>query len=222
MNLNFLYEDRDLAVVHKPAGMLTHPASKREAIPSVSDALRQAWGDTWDTAAFAPERPGIVHRLDCDTSGLLVIAKHGDSHAMLSDQFRARSVVKRYIAAVRGCVRADTFVMTEPLRRVRGRNHYKMMAQTHPEAKDAETHCKCLYRTSTKSILLVTPKTGRTHQIRAHLANKNHPLIGDGLYGKASKQYPGHLLHASYLEFTHPQTQSRLAFQLNAPAWAVY
>ncbi|MBD97889.1 RNA pseudouridine synthase [bacterium] len=222
MHLNFLYEDNDLGIVHKPAGMLTHPAAKREALPAVSDALVELWGSAFDRTAFDPLRPGIVHRLDCDTSGLLVVAKHATSHAMLSEQFKARSVVKRYIAAVRGRVHADEFILTEPLRRVRGRSHYKMMAQTHPDAKDAETHCECLYRTSTKSIVLVTPKTGRTHQIRVHLANKNHPLIGDRLYGKSSKQYPGHLLHACYLEFTHPTTQKRLAFQLNAPAWAAY
>jgi len=222
MSLDFLYEDGDLAVLNKPAGMLTHPASRREFLPSVSDALVHCWWDALDITAFDPARPGIVHRLDCDTSGLLVVAKHATSHAILSAQFKARSVVKRYIAAVHGRVHTDEFVIAEPLRRVRGRSHYKMIAQAHPDAKDAETHCQCLYRTSTKSILLVTPKTGRTHQIRAHLAHKHHPLIGDGLYGKPSKHYPGHLLQANYLEFTHPTTQHRLAFQLNAPAWAAY
>ncbi len=159
-------------------------------------------------------RPGIVHRIDKDTTGIIVVAKNDNAHKKLSEQFKVHSITREYVAIVKGIIKDDEFTVNEPIgRSIRDR---KKMAVTDKNSKEAITHFKVLKRfySSNMTYVLATLETGRTHQIRVHMKYVGHPLLGDETYGSKVKGYniEGHLLHAQKLGFIHPSTNKYVEF----------
>jgi 23S rRNA pseudouridine1911/1915/1917 synthase len=199
-----VYEDCHLLVVDKPAGMTVHPAPGHR-----DDTLANAvLARSPDLGGVGGElRPGIVHRLDKDTSGLLVVAKNDPAHAGLSEQFKDRSVTKGYYALVHGHPRQPKAVVDAPI----GRHpkHRKRMGIVN-SGRASRTGYSVETRYAGFALLDVRPETGRTHQIRVHMASIGHPLAGDAVYGQAHPRLERHFLHAYLLGFTHPVTGERL------------
>lgn len=211
--LDIVYEDDDLLVVNKAAGMVVHPA------PGHSD-------DTLVNAvlAYYPDlqgveglRPGIVHRLDRDTSGLILIAKNARTQAALLEQMKQHKVVKRYLALVEGVVSLDQGSIDAPIGR--DARHRQQMAITAVGSREARTHFRVLERFRRHTLLLLQLETGRTHQIRVHLRAIGHPVVGDSVYGSGNVQDKAlstrQFLHAYQLRFTHPTTGQ--VIELEAP-----
>ena len=164
-------------------------------------------------------RPGIVHRIDKDTSGVLVIAKNDNAHKKLSEQFKVHSINRKYIALVKGIVKEDEFTIDLPIgRSIKDR---KKMAVVYKNSRQAITHIKVLKRFYTSNVTLIeaTLETGRTHQIRVHMAYIHHPLVGDEVYGKKDSKYKieGHMLHAKLLGIIHPSTNEYMEFVSDIP-----
>ena len=208
--LEILYQDADLAVVYKPSGMVVHPAAGNpdgtmvNALLQHLDRLSGIGGEI---------RPGIVHRIDKDTSGLLLVAKNDFSHASLSEQIKAHSVQRAYMAIVQGGMREDCGTVEGPI----GRHptDRKKMAIV-PGGRDAVTHWRVLEELKGATLLECRLTTGRTHQIRVHMASIGHPLLGDPLYGPKKMPYPvqgGQLLHAFRIGFVHPRTGKEMLFE---------
>lgn len=198
-----VYEDEHLLVVDKPAGLAVHPAPRRPE-PTLVDALRP-----YGPAGGDPGRPGIVHRLDRETSGLLVVARTGHVHALLSRMVRARALERRYVALVRGVPGSRTGRIEAPIGRDR-RDRTRRSLDT-PLPRAAVTHFEVLTTLREHTLLDVKLETGRTHQIRVHLAAIGLPVAGDATYGAAgdlglSRQF----LHAARLAFDHPVTGARV------------
>jgi len=160
-------------------------------------------------------RPGIVHRLDRDTSGLIAIAKNNRTHALLAKQFENRIVQKSYVALVEGDVQFDEGVIDAPLGP--DPHHREKRSVLSDGAKDAKTFYKVLQRMKGVSLVLLTPKTGRTHQLRVHMAHLGHPILGDDKYGK-SQSFSRLALHAKTIAFIHPRTNQCIEFSSPAPA----
>jgi 23S rRNA pseudouridine1911/1915/1917 synthase len=213
--LRILYEDAHLLVVDKPAGMVTHPAPGHSSGTLVNALL-----------AHAPElagvgdraRPGIVHRLDKDTSGLLVVAKDAATHAALAQQMKERAMVKRYLALVEGAMPTAEGVIDAPIGRdPRQRLRMGLLSVT-SGGREARTRFRTLEEHGGRSLLEVQLETGRTHQIRVHLAAVHHPVVGDSVYGRAQRPLPPRqFLHAAHLEFRHPATGEWLTFDAPLP-----
>ena len=212
--VNVIYEDESLLVVDKPAGMVVHPGAGNKKGTLVHALLGRgttlSMGDT-----KVKDRPGIVHRLDKETSGLLIVAKNNEAHRKLQDQFESRTVTKIYTALVSGRVDFEEGHIEDPLSR-----HLKIrrkMAVSKSElAKEALTKYRVLERFGFSTLLKVRILTGRTHQIRVHLAHLGHPVLGDELYGK-KESAPRLCLHASKIEFTHPKTGKMMFFESPLP-----
>lgn len=226
--LDICYEDQDVIVINKPAGMVVHPAAGHSHGTLVNALLYHCD----DLAGIGGElRPGIVHRIDKDTSGLLVATKNDQSHQHLSEQFKDHSVQRRYLALVHGCPDMDSGTVDQPI----GRHpvHRKKMSGKAKNNKSAVTHWKVKKRFSNQNMSLVEFKleTGRTHQIRVHFSEMNYPLVADPLYGNRSRtasikdpvlkkmigQLPGQALHARLLGFIHPKTGKYLEFSSEMP-----
>lgn len=195
--LEVFYEDEAVLVVNKPRGMATHPAPSQRGATLVNALLGRAHSLSSAGGAF---RPGIVHRLDKDTTGLLVVAKNDAAHHELAKQIRARSAERRYVACVAKRPDQNTFVIDGPLARDKTRRD--RMAVT-LDGKAARTHCRFLREIDGAVQLVVRLETGRTHQIRVHLSAVGIPVIGDKLYNCESSEHPLQL-HAAYLRFKHP------------------
>lgn len=213
-----LYEDNDIIVVNKPKGMVVHPANGNwegtlvNAIMAIcKDSLSGIGGEI---------RPGIVHRLDKDTSGVIVIAKNDKAHINLSEQIKNHEVEKTYIALVRGIVKANEATIDMPI--ARSTSDRKKMAVSE-KGKKAVTHFKVLKRYSKYncSLLEVKIETGRTHQIRVHLAQIGYPIIGDSVYSKGSNIWgvEGQCLHAISLKFHHPVTGKEMFIEAPLPEY---
>jgi 23S rRNA pseudouridine1911/1915/1917 synthase len=213
LSYEVVYEDEHLLVVEKPAGVVTHPAPGHSG-PTLAEALA-------DVAAGGPhpERAGIVHRLDKDTSGLLVVARSDEAHAALAQMMKAREVTREYLALVEGHPDADSGTIDAPLGRDRG-NRTVMSTRT-DRGRGAVTHFEVVERLPRTALLRVRLETGRTHQIRAHLAAIGHPVVGDPQYGgresgrrlRLARQF----LHASALMFRHPFTGEPLRCESKPP-----
>ena len=210
--LDIIYEDRDIIVVNKPKGMVVHPANGNpdgtlvNAILSIcKNSLSGIGGEL---------RPGIVHRLDKDTSGLIIVAKNDKAHINMSEQIKERNVKKTYIALVRGNVPEEEATINMPIGR--STKDRKKMAVT-KNGKQAITHFKVLKRYSKYTLLEIKIETGRTHQIRVHMAEIGYPVVGDAVYSNGKNEFgiEGQMLHAYKLEFMHPITNKHM--ELTAP-----
>ena len=217
IKLNIMYEDDDVIIINKEKGMVVHPANGNYTGTMVN-SLMNSHKDKL-SSINGVVRPGIVHRIDKDTSGILVVAKNDNAHKNLSDQFKVHSITRKYIALVKGIIKEDEMVINLPI----GRNpkDRKKMAVTYKNSKEAITHIKVLKRYYNSNLTLVEAvlETGRTHQIRVHMSYKNHPLVGDEVYGKKDATYKvqGQMLHAKVLGFNHPTTNKYIEFESDLP-----
>lgn len=209
--LDIVYEDQDLAIINKPEGMVVHPAPAN-CQHTLVNALLYHFKKLSD---IHPQRPGIVHRLDKQTSGLLVIAKNNTTHLALSQQFAKHSVKRKYIALVKGRMEFDEHIIELPI----GRHPYKrknMSVGFGKKTKYAKTYYRTLKRTNNFSLLELEPFTGRTHQLRVHLAFLEHPILGDTRYGK-NNEFSRLALHARVIGFIHPRTKKFVEFSCKIP-----
>lgn len=209
--LEVVYEDKDIAIINKPQGLVTHPAPGNYEHTLVNALLYHLK----DLSDINPQRPGIVHRLDKDTSGLMVIAKNNPAHLNLARQFAAHSIKRKYVAVVSGRTEFDENVIEMPI----GRHPYKrknMAVGFGKNTKYAKTLYRTLKRTDKISLLELEPFTGRTHQLRVHLAFLGHPILGDSKYAK-SKQFKRLALHAKSIGFIHPATGKFMEFSCDVP-----
>lgn len=211
--LDILYEDQEVIVVNKSAGMVVHPAHGNLNHTLVNALLYHfpAVGQQGD-----PVRPGIVHRLDKDTSGVMVVAKNERAHAYLARQFKSHTIERIYHTLVRGVVQHDEGICEEPVGRA-FLNRKKVVVKP-SGGKDAITRFRVIRRFHQASLVEVRPQTGRTHQIRVHMAYLGHPVIGDSLYGVKGWGMERQALHALALGFRHPETRKNLYFETPLPA----
>ena len=204
--LDIYYEDEDVLVVNKKSGMVVHPGSGNyhgtlvNALTYYTDELSDINGT---------DRPGIVHRIDKDTSGLLLISKNNKAHQILSDDFKNKRIKRKYIALVSGVINENTGKINAPIGR--SLTDRKKMCVTDKNSKSAITNFTVLERYKNSTLIECILETGRTHQIRVHMSYIGHPVINDPVYGKKINDY-GQLLHAYYLGFNHPTTKKFMEF----------
>ena len=215
--LDVMYEDDDLIVVNKARGMVVHPAPGHPD-GTLVNALLWHCGDSL-SGIGGEKRPGIVHRIDKDTSGLLIVAKNDFAHQALSAQLADRSLSRVYEAVVRGRLREESGIIDRPI----GRHPIdrKRMAIVERTGRPAVTHWEVLTRYNGYTQIRCRLETGRTHQIRVHMASIGHPLLGDGVYGAPSpeKGLEGQCLHARELKFVHPRTGEHVHLVTELPTW---
>lgn len=214
--VEIIYEDEDILVINKPKGMVVHPGNGNPD-GTLANAVMGLCGNTL-SGIGGELRPGIIHRLDKDTSGVIVIAKNDKSHIQISNQIKDRETSKKYIALVRGQIKEDEATINMPIGR--SKTDRKKMA-VRKDGKEAITHFKVLKRYENYTLLELKIDTGRTHQIRVHLAEIGHPVIGDYVYsnGKNPFNVTGQMLHSKRIEFVHPTTKKRVAFEANLPEY---
>jgi 23S rRNA pseudouridine1911/1915/1917 synthase len=216
LEIGIIHEDEDLIVVDKPAGMVVHPAPGHSGGTLVNALLHH--GSTL-AGVGGVRRPGIVHRLDRGTSGVMVAAKSDLAHQGLAEQFRDHSIERLYLAFVRGCPSDDSGRVDRPIGRHR-RDRKRMSVETR-RGREAHSAWRVRERFPREgvSLLEVRPETGRTHQIRVHLASSGLPLLGDPVYGRAATRFPLErpALHAAELGFRHPRSAERLHFEAPLP-----
>jgi len=209
--LDVVYEDQDLLVINKPTNLVVHPAPGNLRHTLVNALL----GRAIELSDVNKNRPGIVHRLDKETSGLLIIAKNNSSHLNLAKQFAQHTIEKTYVAIVCGKVEFDEDLIEAPIGRDPLRR--KNMAISYVgNTKHAKTYYRTLKRGNNFSFLELKPHTGRTHQLRVHLAYLGHPILGDTKYGK-NKNFPRLALHAKEIGFIHPATKQPMHFTSKIP-----
>jgi len=213
--LDIVYEDDDVILINKPRGMVVHPAPGHPD-GTLVNALMYHCGDSL-SGIGGVKRPGIVHRIDMDTSGLLIVAKNDAAHAHLSDQLSDRSLSRVYEAVVYGRLKEDSGTIDAPI----GRHptDRKRMAVTDKNSRNAVTHYEVIARYNGFTHVRCILETGRTHQIRVHMTHIGHPLLGDLVYGrkKAEKGLSGQCLHAKRLKFIHPSSGEPMAFETELP-----
>ena len=213
--IEIVYEDDDLLVVNKPKGMVVHPAAGHYS-GTLVNALMFHCGDSL-SGINGEIRPGIVHRIDKDTSGLLMVAKNDFAHIGLSEQIKDHSFTREYEAVVCGAVKEDGTV-NAPIGR--SKNDRKKMCVTHENSREAVTHYSVLRRYAGYTHLRVRLETGRTHQIRVHMAYKGNPVAGDEVYGNGKPKWlEGQCLHAKKLGFVHPRTGEYMEFESELPEY---
>lgn len=204
--LDVLYEDDDVLVVNKPKGMVVHPAAGHYSGTLVNAVMYHCRGNL--SGINGVMRPGIVHRIDKDTTGSVIICKNDASHQSIADQLKEHSIVRRYRAIVQGVIKEEEGVVDAPIGR--DANDRKKMAVNHKNGKSAVTHYKVLQRFSSYTYIECRLETGRTHQIRVHMSSLGHPLLGDQVYGPKKCPFPrleGQTLHAMILGFVHPTSR---------------
>ena len=213
--LDIVYEDDDLLVINKARGMVVHPAAGNED-GTLVNALMHHCGDNL-SGINGVMRPGIVHRIDKDTTGLLVVAKNDTAHQSLTDQLSDRSLSRTYFAIVHGNLKEDGFTVDAPI--ARDTNDRKKMAIARKDGRDAVTHITVLERFGKYTLIRCKLQTGRTHQIRVHTKHILHPILGDKTYGLKKEEFSlaGQLLHAGEIGFIHPRTGEKVSFTAPLP-----
>lgn len=212
VDLDYVYRDNDIAIINKPRGMVVHPAPGHENNTLVNYLMNQDEEFDFDREDQTNFRPGIVHRIDKDTSGLLAVAMNPQAQANLQDEIRDGDFHREYLALVYGSVKDKKFRIEAPLTRP---NHTERRALVDVyKGREAITHCTLLANNGKVSLLKCSLETGRTHQIRAHLAYIGFPIVGDVLYGKRKETIAdqGQALHAFELSLIHPRTLKRMSF----------
>ena len=214
--IEIIYEDKDIIVVNKPKGMVVHPANGNpdgtlvNAIMNIcKDSLSGIGGEF---------RPGIVHRLDKDTSGILIVAKNDKAHINLSNQIKNREIIKKYVALVRGVIKENTATIDMPIGS--SNNDRKKMA-VKKDGKNAVTHFEVIKRYKGYTYLNLKIDTGRTHQIRVHLSEIGYPIVGDEVYSNGKNPFGihGQMLHAKSLDFKHPITEKNMHLEAPIPQY---
>lgn len=214
--IEIIYEDSDIIVVNKPKGMVVHPANGNPDGTLVNAIMAKCKQGL--SGIGGKLRPGIVHRLDKDTSGLLIIAKNDLAHIKMSEQIKNRKVKKIYIALVKGIVKENEATIEMPIGRS-DKDRKKMAVRK--DGKEAITHFQVKKRYLHHTLLELKIDTGRTHQIRVHLSEIGHPVIGDMVYSKGKNEFgvEGQMLHAKKLEFSHPITGEKLSLEAKLPEY---
>ena len=222
--LNIVYEDGDIIVINKPSGMVVHPAPGNYTGTLVNALLYHCKGSLSGIGGVI--RPGIVHRIDKDTSGLLVVAKNDAAHLALSEELERHGIVREYHALVRGGFKCDTGTVDAPIgRHPVDRKKMAVLLAPDAHAKPAVTHYEVLRRFGDISYVKCVLETGRTHQIRVHMAYIGHQLLGDEVYATGKTRFEklhaplfdGQALHAKRLTLTHPKTRERMSFECDLP-----
>ncbi|MBI3602174.1 MAG: RluA family pseudouridine synthase [Candidatus Omnitrophica bacterium] len=213
IDLDIFYEDPDIVVVNKPVDLTVHPAVGGRS-GTLVNALLGRFEELSDVNG--PVRPGIVHRLDRDTSGLIVIAKTNVSHARLARQFEKHTVMKRYVARVQGVVQFDQGVVNAQIGRHQ-KYHDQRRIVEEGEGKEAVTLYRVIRRFKKSTLVALYPQTGRTHQLRVHMKHLGHPILGDEKYGRKDS-FPRLALHAQSIAFEHPITRQPVEFSCPPPA----
>ncbi len=213
--LDILYEDNDVIVINKPQGMVVHPAPGNYTKTLVNALLYHCKDLSTINGVI---RPGIVHRIDKDTTGVLVVAKNDEAHNFLSSQLQNHSMKREYIALVEGRLKEDTGTINKPIGRNK-RDRLKMGIVE--DGKRAVTHYEVLERYKNTTLIKCVLETGRTHQIRVHMASIGHPLVGDEVYGFKKQRFKlkGQVLHAKTLGFIHPKTKEYMEFTTDLPKY---
>lgn len=211
--LNIVYDDEHIAVINKPRGMVVHPSQSHTSGTLVNALLHHYNGNL--STLSGRERAGIVHRIDKDTSGLLIIAKSDEAHRKLQRQFKNREVKRTYEAIVHGVISHDHGLVDAPIGRDPKQRQNMAVVD---EGKDAKTHFRVIKRYENFTHIECQLETGRTHQIRVHMKYINHPLVGDPKYGPRKPfVHIGQVLHARSLEFIHPITEERICLTSELP-----
>ncbi len=222
--LDVVYEDADIIVINKPSGMVVYPAAGNESGTLVNALLHHCRGSL--SGVGGVERPGIVHRIDKDTSGLLVVAKHDAAHNALAEQLKTHTVSRIYYAIAVGNLREDRGTVHAPIGRHPTDRKRMAITRREGEGKDAITHYEVLERYGSFTYLSCKLETGRTHQIRVHMASLGHPLLGDPVYGGNGTRFEaqhrkllhGQCLHAGELALLHPRTGEEMHFSAPLPS----
>lgn len=214
--IDVIYEDKDIIVVNKPKGLVVHPANGNPDGTLVNAIMAICKGSL--SGIGGEIRPGIVHRLDKDTSGIIIIAKNDEAHIKLSEQIKNREVKKTYIALVRGFVKENEATINMPIGR--SPKDRKKMAVV-KNGKNAITHIKVLEKFNNYTLLQVNIETGRTHQIRVHLSQIGYPIVGDYTYSNGKNEFGivGQCLHAKSLKFRHPITNEEMYLEAELPQY---
>ena len=218
MDLDILYEDKDVILINKPKGMVVHPAAGHATGTLVNGLMAHCRGDL--SGINGVMRPGIVHRIDMDTTGVLIVCKNDQAHNAIAEQLKVHSITRKYYAIVHGVVKEDEGTVHAPI----GRHptDRKKMSINEKNGKDAVTHYRVLRRFRRFTYIECQLETGRTHQIRVHMASIGHPLLGDHVYGPAKCPFSGlqgQTLHAGVLGIIHPTTGEYMEFQAPLPEY---
>lgn len=208
--LDVIYEDNDLMVINKESGMVVHPAPGHYTKTLVNALLYRL-----NISKTSNMRPGIVHRLDKDTSGLMLVAKNEETHEKLANMIANKEVERHYLAITEGVIKSDTGTIDAPIGR--DPNNRQKMQVTDVNAKNAITHFKVLERFKKNTLIECILETGRTHQIRVHLAYIGYPIVNDPTYSKGKCSEFGQMLHSTSIKFKHPRTNEELYFKVEPP-----
>lgn len=215
MDLDIVYEDSDIILINKPKGMVVHPAPGHYSNTLVNGLLEHCKADL--SGINGVMRPGIVHRIDMDTTGLLMVCKNDMAHTSIAAQLKEHSITRRYRAIVHGAIKEEEGTVTAPI----GRHPVdrKKMSINEIHGREATTHYRVLKRSGQYTYIECRLETGRTHQIRVHMASIHHPLLGDIVYGPAKCPFhlQGQTLHAGVLGFVHPRTGAYMEFEAPLP-----
>lgn len=214
--LDIVYEDSDVIVVNKPQGLCVHPAPGNESGTLVNGLVYHCGGEL--SAINGVIRPGIVHRIDKDTSGLLIVAKNNEAHLKLSEQLKERKAMRKYVALVNGNIKEEGGTINKPI--ARNPVDRKKMAVVQG-GREAITHFNVLERFGQHTLVECILETGRTHQIRVHMTSIGHSIVGDPLYGIKKEKFnlQGQLLHAKTIGFVHPTTGEMMEFSSEIPEY---
>ncbi len=217
IKLDILYEDKDVLIVNKPKDMVVHPAAGHTSGTLVNAIMHHCKGDL--SGINGEIRPGIVHRIDKDTTGALIICKNDNAHNFIAEQISVHSVNRRYVGIVQGVIKDDEGTIHTQI--ARSKTDRKKMCVVKENGREAITHYKVLERFKNATFVEFKLETGRTHQIRVHMSYLKHPLLGDSVYGseKTAKGYQGQTLHAKTIGFIHPTTKEYLEIQAPIPEY---
>ncbi|AGK97719.1 RluA family pseudouridine synthase [Clostridium pasteurianum] len=215
IKLDILYEDSDVIVINKPQGMVVHPAPGNYT-GTLVNALLYHCKDL--SGINGVNRPGIVHRIDKDTSGVLVVAKNDRAHKFLAEQLKGHTMTRVYLALVEGLIKVDEGTVDVPLAR---HPVERIKISVVKDGRNAVTHYKVIERFKNNTLIQCRLETGRTHQIRVHMAHMGHPLVGDAIYGYKKQRFnlKGQMLHAKKLGFIHPSSEKYMEFEAAVPVY---